>query len=66
MCEVNINPIFEFEELNKKKQNEKKKIKLIKWNDYLNEYKNTNPNLKYKEMLKECSINYRKLKALIL
>ena len=66
MCEIYIKEVLEFEEYYKKKQNEKEKIKLIKWNVYLKDFKNDNPHLKYKLMLKQCSINYKKLKARIL
>jgi hypothetical protein len=66
MIEISINKVVEFEEMYNSKYKEKLRIKSIKWNDYLLEYKKDNPNLEYKEMLNKCSIKYRKLKALIL
>ena len=66
MCEIYIRGILEFEEIYIKKLNEKEQIKRIKWNVFLRDFKNDNPDLKYPVMLKQCSINYKKLKARIL
>jgi hypothetical protein len=66
MIEISISKVVQFETISNIKYKEKLRIKSIKWNDYLTEYKKDNPNLEYKEMLNKCSIKYRKLKALIL